>query len=78
MCSAKARGQGHVGLFYETIHSKDRRHIDGLDGVSALAALFMVNKTFFLGSFPRYYIDLHSIFDSWKELLNFSQFNSNS
>ena len=42
MCSAKARGQGHVGLFYETIHLKDRRHIDGPDGVSALATLFMV------------------------------------
>ena len=35
-------GQGHVGLFYETIHLKDRRHIDGTNGVSALATLFMV------------------------------------
>ena len=28
MCSAKARDQDHVGLFYETIHLKDRRHIE--------------------------------------------------
>ena len=28
MCSAKARSQGHVDLFYETIHLKDRRHIE--------------------------------------------------
>ena len=48
MCSAKARGQGHVGLFYETIHLKDRRHIDGPDDASALATLFMVR--------PRYYM----------------------
>ena len=29
VCSANTRGQGHVGLFYETIPLKDRRHIDG-------------------------------------------------
>ena len=36
------RGQGYVGLFYETIHLKDRQLIDGFDDASALATLFMV------------------------------------
>ena len=46
MCSANTHGQGHVGLFYETIHLKDRRYIDGPDSASALAILFMVNLIF--------------------------------
>ena len=36
-CFVTTNGQGHVGLFYETIQLKDRRYIDGLVSTSALS-----------------------------------------
>ena len=55
-CSANIRGQGHAGLFYETIRLKDRRHIDGPDDASALATLFIVYPISLRPFGPRYYI----------------------
>ena len=64
MCSANTRGQGHAGLFYETIHLKGptthwwiRRRLGSHDivyGSTDILGLFVHDTTFIFGKLRVY------------------------